>query len=281
MRRICVVTRGFLALLFLSLSISGLVFADQQPANKKHHKSTKKMVKQAQQTAPQPVVPTGPLPALPLDQIPSSAPQVDYKNSQLTIMSRNSTLGDILRAVHTQTGANIDMPSNSTERVVGYFGPGPARDVLATLLNGSHFNYVLLGSPTNSSVLDRVILITKSGPDDVAPSVQANAGGEPGLPQQPMRMGERGMPQVPQDADANADATEDPQDEVDDSAATAPDDAAAQQQQQTPQPQMKTPEQLLQELQRQQMIQQQQQQNGGAPQGFPAPQPFQPNPQQQ
>lgn len=281
MRTISVLAWGLFAPLLLSLSLSGAVFSDQQPPSKRHHKSAKQTAKQVQPAAPQPVVPTGPLPALPLDQIPSSAPQVDYKNSQLTIVSRNSTLGDILRAVHAQTGANIDMPSNSTERVVGYFGPGPARDVLATLLNGSHFNYVLLGSPTNSSVLDRVILITKSGPDEVAPTVQANAANESGLPQQPMRMGERGMPQVPQDADANADATDDSQDEVDDTASAPPDDAAAQQQQ-GPQPQLKTPEQLLQELQRQQMIQQQQQQqNGGTPQGFPAPQPFQPNPQQQ
>lgn len=280
-KTISIAAWGFLGPLLLNLSISGVVFADQQPPSKKHHKSAKQTAKQMQQAAPQPSVPTGPLPALPLDQIPSSAPQVDYKNSQLTIVSRNSTLGDILRAVHAQTGANIDMPSNSTERVVGYFGPGPARDVLATLLNGSHFNYVLLGSPTNSSVLDRVILITKSGPDEVAPTVQANAAGETGLPQQPTRMGERGMPQVPQDADANADTTDDPQDEVDDTAAAPPDDAATQQQQQAPQPQLKTPEQLLQELQRQQMIQQQQQQqNGGTPQGFPAPQPFQQNPQQ-
>jgi hypothetical protein len=204
---------------------------------------------------------------------------VEYKNHQLTITSRNSTLGDILRAVHTQTGAAIDMPSNSTERVVGYFGPGPARDVLASLLNGSHFNYVLLGDPGNSSVLDRVILITKSGPDEVTPTAQANATGQPGVPQAGM-VG----PGVPQDADPGADSAEEAQDDTtDDSATTAPEDAAAQQQQGTP-PVMKSPEQLLQELQRQQMIQQQQQNGGaGAPQGFPVPQqpaPFQQSPEQ-
>ncbi len=270
-----VIKRGFVSLFLLGLLTPIAVFADQHPTVKKHHKVVKKTTNQIQAAAPQPSVPSGPLQALPLDQIPSTAPQVDYKNSQLTIVSRNSTLGDILRAVHTQTGAGIEMPSNSTERVVGYFGPGPARDVLASLLNGSHFNYVLLGAPGNSSVLDRVILITKSGPDDVAPAVQANAAGQPGFPQPGV-----GAPGVPQDADPAADAAEDAQDETDDSSGATPPEDASQQQPATP-PQLKSPEQLLQELQRQQMIQQQQQQ-GGTPQGFPGrqPAPFQQNPEQ-
>ncbi|MCU1297225.1 MAG: hypothetical protein JWO91_1503 [Acidobacteriaceae bacterium] len=274
-----VVTRGLISLF---LFMSAATFASQQPVAKTHHKSTKKTTKQVQATALQPSVPSGPLQALPLDQIPSAAPLVNYKNNQLTITSRNSTLGDILRAVQTQTGAVIEMPSNSTERVVGYFGPGPARDVLASLLNGSHFNYVLLGAAGNSSVLDRVILITKSGPDEVTPTAQANASGQSGVPQPVAGMGGPGMPQ---DADPGADSGEEAQDETttDDSAnGAAPEDAAAQQQQGAP-PAMKSPEQLLQELQRQQMIQQQQQNGGaGAPQGFPAPQPvpFQQSPEQ-
>jgi hypothetical protein len=183
-------------------------------------------------------------------------------------------LGDILRAVKTQTGAIVEMPSNSTERVVGSFGPGPARDVLASLLNGSHFNYVLLGSPANAAVLDRVILITKSGPDEVGSTVQASAV-QPPNPQAPLQLGPG---QVPADGDGAADAAEDVQDDADDSSTVVPDDA---QQQQPANPgAVKTPEQLLQELQRQQMIQQQQQ-NGGSPQGFPAPQPLQQNLQQQ
>jgi hypothetical protein len=253
------------------------VFADQAPAVKAHRKSTKKGAKQSPPTKTPPAVPSGPLQALPLDQIPSSAPMVKYESHQLTIVSRNSTLGDILRAVKTQTGAEVEMPSNSTERVVGSFGPGPARDVLASLLNGSHFNYVLLGSPTNAAVLDRVILITKSGPDEVGSTVQASAV-QPGNPQAPLQMGGPGQG-VPADGDA-ADVAEDVQDEADDSSATVvPDDNGLQQQPVNPGA-VKTPEQLLQELQRQQMIQQQQQ-NGGSPQGFPVPQPFQQNSQQQ
>jgi len=37
-------------------------------------------------------------------------PQVNYQNAQLTIVATNSTLGDILRAVRKQTGAEIEIP---------------------------------------------------------------------------------------------------------------------------------------------------------------------------
>jgi len=103
-------------------------------------RSTAHNNKQKQSPAPQPVVPEGPLPQPTLDQMPAIPPQVTYQGGQLTIQAQNSTLGDILRAVHAKTGASVDIPSNATERVVGRLGPGPAREVLASLLNGSHFN---------------------------------------------------------------------------------------------------------------------------------------------
>src|SRR6266567_3281761 len=111
---------------------------------------------------PLPSGPTGPVQQMPLDSIAPVPPQVSYQNSQLTIIAPNSTLGDILRAVRKQTGAEIDIPA-APERVVTHLGPGPAREVLAELLNGSRFNYVLLGSTANEAELTRVVLVAKTG----------------------------------------------------------------------------------------------------------------------
>ena len=97
-----------------------------------------------------------------LEQMAAVPPQVTYQAGQLAITARNSTLGDILKAVQTLTGAEIDLPGNGSERVVGSFGPGSARDVLAALLYGSHFNYVLLGSDTDPQALARVMLFAKT-----------------------------------------------------------------------------------------------------------------------
>jgi hypothetical protein len=200
---------------------------------------------QPQSSAGPPASVTPPTP----EQMPATAPQVAYSDGILTITAANATLGDILRAVHHQTGASVDVPGNATERVVGRFGPGPARDVMASLLNGSHFNYVLLGSESDPSGLDRVVLLSKS------------AGGEPGVAQARFANAPPPTAQAADTADASSD----------DDAATdmAPDAEATdeqtnqgqtddQSQGQPPnQPAIKTPEQLLQELQqRQQQLQQ-------------------------
>lgn len=120
------------------------------------HKKTKKPV-----APPLPSGPTGAVPQMPLDSIAAVPPQVSFANNQLTIVAPNSTLADILKAVRKQTGADIEVPT-APDRVVTHLGPGPARDVIADLLNGSRFNYVLLGSPGDDSVLTRVVLVPKS-----------------------------------------------------------------------------------------------------------------------
>src|SRR3984957_8275495 len=134
------------------------------------HKKTKK-------PPPPPLAsgPTGAVPQMPLDSIAAVPPQVSYANNQLTIVAPNSTLADILKAVRKQTGAEIDVPS-ANDRVVTHLGPGAAREVMADLLDGSRFNYVLLGSDQDSNLLTRVVLVPKTGQEN---AVAANAQGAP------------------------------------------------------------------------------------------------------
>jgi hypothetical protein len=112
---------------------------------------------------------TGLLPQLPLDSMPPEPPQVNYHDGQLTIISSNSTLADILRCVRKETAAEIEIPA-VTERVVTHLGPGPVSDILSELLNGSHFNYILLGSSNDPSRLGRVVLLAKTPPDLTNPA---------------------------------------------------------------------------------------------------------------
>jgi hypothetical protein len=224
-----------------------------------------------------------------LAELPASPPEVSFQGGELTITAQNSTLGDILKAVRAQTGATIDLPGNASERVVGHFGPAPARDVLTSLLNGSHFNFVLLGSSTDPNALDRIILMAKSGaPAESSPpptTQAANTYNQAAAYTRPMApMSAPGTSTVTvegQDADPADDAADDSADAADDSTDDtdqtdqADDQAAADdQQQQGGQPAVKTPEQLLQELQqRQQQLQQQGVQPGVTPglRQFPSP----------
>jgi hypothetical protein len=226
-----------------------------------------------------------------LAQLPATPPQVSFQGGQLTISAQNSTLGDILKAVRAQTGATIELPGTATERVVGHFGPALPRDVLASLLNGSHFNYLLLGSPTDPAALDRVILMAKSGSSadsaPPAPVEQAAASNQTvfARPMTPMAAPPGGNTVVVEGEDAQEETTDDSADTTDDAQADdqtdqtdqTDDQAAAgddQQQQQDGQQNVKTPEQLLQELQqRQQQLQQQGIQPGAPPGMRPFPNP--------
>jgi len=203
---------------------------------------------------------------------------VNYQNGQLTIQAPNSTLSDILHAVRLKTGAMIDVPPGANERVVGQIGPGPAREVLASLLNGSHFNYVMVGNPTNPSAVAEVILSAKTG---------GAMAGSPSVYQPPQPVGtpypnglQPGMPQpVVQPTDpagqAQQDAATDNSVETSEDQDTSQDNAPSTAVEETPaepaegagqgQPAVKTPEQLLQELQRQQQLMQQQQQQQQQP----------------
>src|SRR5437660_8631854 len=162
--------------------------ADTQTSHRVH-----RVKKQQPPPPPLPSGTQGPVPQVPLDAIPAVAPQVSYQDGLLTIVAPNSTLGDILRGVRKHTSADIEIPATANERVVTRLGPGPAREVVAELLNGSRFNYILLGSPANNALLTRVVLVAKKGGENANPAPNGPSGEEqqqlgtvpPGNPRSP------------------------------------------------------------------------------------------------
>ena len=84
---------------------------------------------------------------------------VTFENGMLHIRSEKGTMAQVLFEVHRQTQADIGIPSGAEqEEVVADLGPGPARDVLSALLNGSPYNFIFVGNATN---LEKVILTRK------------------------------------------------------------------------------------------------------------------------
>lgn len=276
---------SFLLLLIMAVALSAWA---QTAAKSKKQKQKPKAAKAAQVQPAETAAPTPPPPPPTPEQMPARPPTVSYQNGQLSIVAPNSTLSDILQAVKSKTGAAIDIPPGANERVVSRFGPGPARDVLAALLNGTHFNYVMIGSDANPTSVAQVILTPRAG-GETPPVNQANSAmPNPGTPQYPGQVmqpqpypGNQAVYQqpqgVPQGDDAAADAEQDDnaaqQDNPNGTDEGAPEQvnqgADGQDNNGQQPPQVKTPEQLLQELQRQQQIQQQQQQ--GQPVPTPAP----------
>ncbi len=214
-------------------------------------------VAETPQPAPAPLTP---------EQMPPAPPRVTYQNGLLTIDAKNSTLSQVLRSVQGQTGASIDMPSSAaSERVMMQLGPGQPRDVLNTLLNGSKFNYIILGTTGNPGGVQKVILTTRQSTptvntaqnnapgqvqpqyqappdepqDEEIPPAEAEVDNQPEVPQVPPAPGRFRPGQVPMHP---PDANEQPTDN-----GNQPNGG-------------KTPEQLLQELQNMQQQQQRYQQ---------------------
>lgn len=95
-------------------------------------------------------------------------PVVTYRDGQLAINAENSTLAEVLQLVAEKTGALIDVPPGSgLERIVEHTGPGHTEDVLARLLNGSAFDFVIVGSSRSPRGPIQVLLFPHKG-DDVA-----------------------------------------------------------------------------------------------------------------
>ena len=110
---------------------------------------------------------------------PPDAPVVTYRDGQLTINAENSTLAAVLGLVAEKTGAVIEVPPGSgLERIVEHTGPGRAEDVLASLLNGSPFDFVIVGSSQPRHDLTQVLLSLR-GPNAAAPTIASAAPVQP------------------------------------------------------------------------------------------------------
>jgi hypothetical protein len=242
-------------LTIVALALGAAVGASAATQHRKPHAKAKPSptAVQPQQT---PVVQQQPAPQPPPtpEHGPSSPPEVSLRNGQLTIVARNSTLGDVLNDVRRKTGASIDMPAPSNERVVGQFGPGAPRDVMAQLLNGSHFDYVLVGSASDPAALKKVVLTAKAtGPMPTPPPNNQPTYNQNAQPPQQMEQDQQDQPIDETNTDVQPDVP--PQAEQEEPQGEQP----PQQPNPNGGPVVKTPEQLLRELQQQQQQQQNQQ----------------------
>jgi hypothetical protein len=94
---------------------------------------------------------------------PKTALEVSFKNGLLGVVANKVTLSEVLYAIQQKTGADIAIPAGAEqEKVVAEYEPAPAPEVLAHLLNGSRFNFLIVSAPDNPSKLDRVIFSTRA-----------------------------------------------------------------------------------------------------------------------
>jgi len=87
---------------------------------------------------------------------------VSFQDGLLDIDADQATLSEVLYEVQLRTGAEVAIPAGAEkDRVVIKAGPASPREVMATLLNGSRFNFILVGSPQDENIVKRVMLTPK------------------------------------------------------------------------------------------------------------------------
>jgi hypothetical protein len=121
--------------------------------------------------APAPATPPEPeVPKWPANEKPAPA-TVIWDSQGLRIDAVNSSLAQILQDVSTATGATVE-GFDTDQRVFGAFGPGPARDVLSQLLQGSGYNVVLVGDQGQGTPREIVLSVRRAGttPTTVKPA---------------------------------------------------------------------------------------------------------------
>lgn len=118
---------------------------------------------QAQVPAPAPVVPAAPPPPnWPANNKPVEA-KVVWDSHGLLVQASNSSLDQILRDVSLKIGTKVE-GAGADERIFGTYGPGPAREVLAQLLDGSGYNILMVGDQGGGTPRKIVLSGRPTGP---------------------------------------------------------------------------------------------------------------------
>lgn len=182
--------RVFALLAVLAAAVSGAsMLSAQTPAtaapsvatHKPAHPHKRPHAALAKSPMPQPVAPVMPpapeIPAWPANAKPDPA-TVTWDSHGLRIEASNSSLAQILEDVSTATGTKVE-GFDSDQRIFGVYGPGPARDVLSQLLQGSGYNVLLVGDQGQGTPREIVLSSRHPGSNAQAPNTApANANDE-------------------------------------------------------------------------------------------------------
>lgn len=109
-------------------------------------------------------------------------PLVTYEDGELTIIAENSSLSEVMKALRSSLGADIDLPASVADQHIWvHLGPGPASRVLRDLLDGTEFNYVIQASESDPGGIRSVLLTPKStGAAETAPATKQGIRWMPG-----------------------------------------------------------------------------------------------------
>lgn len=133
------------------------------PVHKHARKKPVALNQTASQPTPLPVPAAPPPPDWPAKNLPVDA-TVIFDSHGLMVSAQNSSLEQILKQVGAETGARIEGMNGvqADQRIFGVYGPGPARDVINELLDGSGYDVLMIGD-RGEGTPRRIVLTVRSG----------------------------------------------------------------------------------------------------------------------
>jgi hypothetical protein len=155
---------GALRFACLALLVAGSVAAAQpasHPAKAARPRAGHPAVTTPAETAP-PAPQAPEQPRWPANEA-AKQPSITWNSEGLHIQASNANLSQILNQISTQTGAKIEGLSKD-ERVFGNYGPGQAKDVLAQLLHGSGYDYLMLGDEGQGTPRTVILTVRRNAP---------------------------------------------------------------------------------------------------------------------
>jgi hypothetical protein len=94
---------------------------------------------------------------------PPKKVEVTLQDDKLRLVSNKASLAEVLNELHAQLNADIPIPAGAEQELVAVvLGPGTQREVISKLLEGSRYNFIIVGTDQDANKVERVILSPKT-----------------------------------------------------------------------------------------------------------------------
>jgi len=153
-----------------------------------------------------------PSPLRPAEQ-PANPATIDFKNGLLAVRAQNSSLVSILTQIQHQTGLVIEGLSHD-QRIYGQYGPGSISTTLSALLDGSGYDFVIVGGGSGHAATRLILSAPASAGASATPPAVTNNQNAPApddTENPPPETNEGVAPQAEGDQGGPADPTAPPQ----------------------------------------------------------------------
>ena len=84
-------------------------------------------------------------------------------DGKLSLSAAKASLAEVLNELSTQLKADIGVPVGADQEIVAIqLGPGTQREVISKLLEGSRYNFIIVGTDADANKVERVVLSPKT-----------------------------------------------------------------------------------------------------------------------